>query len=279
MSLTGAIQKRRTARASSRNSYTRSGKGVSFSVRVPNLLPWILTIGIGTVIIALVSIALLFAYRFFTTSEYFAVKEIRVSGNARLGDGEILSLAGLAAGDNALAVRMDDVEVRLLHNPWIAGVSVKRELPDTFHVQIAERVPVWWRMQDGKLVYADSIGAPIAQVGPEKFVSLPVLTIEPGMDHLLRRLPVLKAELRSAKLPVDMRAASWVRISHARGVEMFLENTKLNIALSLEDWRGNILRLGAVLNDLSRRNELRQVQEVRVQGTHVWVRRDSGSGQ
>ena len=274
MKVTGAKRSRRAPMASSGNSYKSRSTGVSRRGRFPNLLPWAFTLITGGVLVALLSVALLFAYRFFTTSDYFAVKEIAISGNIRLGDGEVISLAGFGTGDNSLAVRMGNVETRLLSNPWITGVSVKRELPDIFEIEVIEREPVWWLMRDGKLVYADVAGNPIAMVGPEKFTSLPVLTVEDGMEDILPRLPVLAAELKNSQLPIDMNNASWVRVSHARGVEMYLENTGLRVVLGLADWQGNILRLAAVLKDLSRRHELRQVREVRVQGINVWVRVD-----
>ncbi len=223
----------------------------------------------------MLSVALLYVYRFVTVSEYFAVKNVTISGNVRLGGGEIQALAGLQTGMNSLAVRMGEVETRLLRNPWIAGVSVKRELPDTFHVTIHERIPRYWVRQGDALAYADARGNTICEVGPEKFTSLPLLTVDQGMEPWLDQLADMAGALETARLPLDVNNAAWVRLSRSSGVELYLENADMLLSIGVEDWNANLNRLGKVMDDLGRRGELKTVREVRVAGPSVWVKAET----
>lgn len=266
------LKRKRTPVSSAPNSYSRVKSRRSSSVTFSNLFPWLITLFTFSIFIAMLSVALLYAYRFVTVSEYFAVKEVTVVGNVRLGSGEIQAIAGLEPGINSLAVRMGDVEANLLANPWIAEVSVKRELPDSFTVTIRERVPKYWVRQGETLTYADEHGDSICEVMPGKFTSLPFLSVEPGMERWQERLSGMVQALETARLPIDVNNAAWVRLTRSSGVELFLENTDMSLRIGVEDWHANLDRLAKVLEDLSRRGELKRVREVRVTGPAVWVR-------
>ncbi|UZP67299.1 FtsQ-type POTRA domain-containing protein [Desulfovibrio mangrovi] len=204
-------------------------------------------------------------------SEYFSVKEVQVAGNVRLGSGEIQALAEVRPGMNSLAVRMGAMEARLLSNPWVAGVSVKRELPGSFFITVRERVPHYWGRRGDKVVYLDDRGDMICELEPTKFTSLPFLSIDPGMESWLEQLPDMVGSLETASLPLDINNAAWVRLSRSGGMELFLENADMTLCLGVEDWNTNLSRLALVLGDLSRRGELKYVRSVKVDGDSVWV--------
>lgn len=247
-----------------------------------NRLPSLIKVGCAIVFFAsvfvAVSLGLLYAYRYATNSEYFAVKTIEVSGNFRLRQEEILALAGVAPGRNSLAVNIADMESGLLHSSWITEVSVKRLLPDGFAIKVVEREPKFWVQRGAELLYADERGNIIAPVGAGRFTSLPTLEVEAGAEDALERLPVIVGDLKQARLPVDIALVSWVRLSPGKGVELYLENSDLRLSIALEDWRGGLDRLGRVLGDLARRGELKQVREVKAGDGNVWVRKDAALG-
>ena len=251
---------------------TSSGRGLLHFVK------WIFTMVLSVVLLVGISVGLLYIYRYTTRSEYFAVKTIEVSGNLRLRQEEILGLAGIAPGANSLAVNIADMESGLLRNPWITEVSVKRLLPDGFAIRVAERDPKFWVQRGAELLYADEHGNIIAPVGAGRFTSLPTLEVEAGAEEALERLPEITGDLKRARLPVDIALVSWVRLSPGKGVELYLENSDLRLSIALEDWRGNLDRLGKVLDDLARRGELKQVREVKAGGVNVWVQKDAALG-
>lgn len=266
-----------------KNAYSRK----SVKPQKPTLNPgngllsfvkWIFTMLLSVSLLVGISIGLLYVYRYATSSEYFAVKSIEVSGNLRLRQEEILALAGVAPGSNSLAVNIADMESGLLRNPWITEVSVKRLLPDGFAIKVAEREPKFWVQRGGELLYADEHGNIIAPVGAGRFTSLPTLEVETGAEEALERLPEITGDLKRARLPVDIALVSWVRLSPGKGVELYLENSDLRLSIALEDWRENLDRLGKVLDDLARRGELKQVREVKAGGVNVWVQKDAALG-
>ncbi len=254
----------------------------SFSVSVPwrgigQSLSGIAVLACCVVLLAALSVGLLYGYRNLTTGEYFSLKTIEIQGNLRLSSREVLEIAHLNVdtGLNSLALSIDDIEAALAANPWVKEVSVKRVLPGNLVVGIREKEPAFWMLNKGTLYYADEFGRLIAPVSPGSFASLPTLEVEPGAEDSAFGLPDLMKSLRESGLPLDMSQISWVRLTAARGMEVYVENSKLKIAIGLEEWLPNLQRLARTLADLKRRGELGEIREIRAQGSNVWVERAS----
>lgn len=206
-----------------------------------------------------------------TTSEFFATTHIDVTGNVRLSRDMVLKYGGLHEGDNSLSVSITEMERKLRATPWVEEVSVKRLLPDRFIIRIKERMPSFWVHKDGVLYYANERGEIIAPVESENFLSLPTLSVESGGEDAIPFLERLMADLNGGSLPVESGAIASVTLSPARGIEVYLEDREMRLSIAIDDWSGNLARLGATLSDLARRQELRNVRDVRAVHGNVWV--------
>ena len=154
---------------------------------------------------------------------------------------------------------------------WVEDVSVKRLLPDRFVIKIRERMPSFWVRHDDRLYYANDRGEIIAQVESDNFMSLPMLTIEPGGEDAIPYLSRLMKDMRSGALPIEVGAIATVDVSPSKGVEIYLEDREMRLSLAPDDWEGNLSRLGVAIGDLARRRELGMVQEARAADGSVWV--------
>lgn len=235
------------------------------------LLSWAITLFTGSAFIVIISIGLLFSYRFITNSTFFAVQKIQISGNVRLEQEDVLNLAHLKKGDNSLAVNISDIEYKLLRSPWVENISVKRQLPGNLAIAIEEREPRYWIRQDNRIVYADEKGTPIDYVGTYKFASLPFLSVDAGTEHLLQRLPQLVKELDSSRLPVSSQNAAWIKLSMSSGVTLFLESENLKLSIGVDNWSSNLRHLIATIDDLKRRGEFASVRGIKAEDKNVWV--------
>ena len=238
------------------------------------VISWAFYIVCGLAALAGVSFCLLYGYRYLTISPYFAVKSIEVQGNFRLSSREILDIIDLEEGKNAFLLSIDDMERRLLENPWVRTASVQRRLPDGFVVRVTEKEPKFFVVRGGIPHYADIHGNPIAAVVPGAFASLHGLEVDSGAEDMLSSLPVMMQAFVDAPLPIDRSALSLIRLSAGRGVEIFMENSRLAISIGPEEWKANLDRLAVTLADLIRRGELAQVREIQAHGTSVWVTKD-----
>jgi cell division protein FtsQ len=235
----------------------------------------VLLAAVGTGLLAGLALGSLHLYRYATSSPLFAVKTVNIAGNVRLQRDEVLDLTGVKPGDNSLAVSIAGMEKSISRSPWVEEISVKRVLPDRFDIRLRERSPWFWVRHEGFLHYADEQGRPIAPVESANFMSLPALDIQTGAEELLPDIQKYVAALKGNVIPVDYAAISWIRLSPGKGVEVYVETRDMHLSIAPDDWNANVNRLGVVLGDLARRNELSLVREVRAADGNVWVIRKS----
>ncbi len=230
------------------------------------------------VLLVLISLGVVYAYKKVTTSAYFSLDNIQVAGNSRLSYADVLAAADIQEGDNTFAIRLDELEARLRENPWVSDVEVKRVLPSTLEITLAEHEPRFWIMVDNTLYYADTKGTPIDAVSAGKLISLPTLHVDPGADRLRAVLPAFLADIQEGRLPLPGTGLAWIRLSLAKGIECKLEGVDMVINLGVENYTANAARAALVLADLDRRGEKNRVVNIRATGANVWISRRTTGG-
>lgn len=223
-------------------------------------------------LLAGISLGLLTAYRWMTAHPYFALQSIEVTGNSRLGQGEILSLGEVNIGQNSLDLNMTDVEQRLSANPWVKSVTLTRTLPGTLTIAVTEREARYWIRRGNQLWYADANGQPIEEVGQAKFVSLPFLDTDAQANKDFVRN--FTSALSSGQWNFGPEAVDSVHINESDGLSVALNNPHMILESNLADWRQALERMASVMKDLSARNELRRATRISCRGNRVWAQLD-----
>jgi cell division protein FtsQ len=225
----------------------------------------------GLGFLAALMAGLYFGYRWTTTTDAFALEEIRVEGNERLSYGDVLLAGKVRLGQNCLGLNVSRVEALLAKNPWVENVSVRRELPGRLIVNITEKKPAYWIRRGGILYYADESGELIVAVSPADFRSLPVLDVDSAAQPHIAEIPEMLETLRRGGLPLSSTALAWIRLSGAGQAEMFLDDANLTLTFALEDWTSELRLVRAVSMDLRRRGEMDGVRRITASGGKVWV--------
>ncbi|MGE0867809.1 MAG: cell division protein FtsQ/DivIB [Kofleriaceae bacterium] len=131
----------------------------------------------GGAAIAALGGGLWLSYWFVTTSDRFAITEIRVTGTDRLTAEDVRRAIPVKIGDNVFATDLDDATRTLRTVPWIASAEAHRELPDTLVVEIQEHVAAAM-VELGGLYLVDRSGHAFkrAQIEDGDGEGLPVIT-------------------------------------------------------------------------------------------------------
>lgn len=242
------------------------------------IIAWLARFVIWTVMILLtmfillaVSLGLVHGYRSLTGSTHFAVSSVEISGNRQLSYAELLSLSGITVGESILEVSLAQINAKLLANPWVKSVTVRRVLPGGVSIHVQEREPFFWIQQAGALYYADHNGMPIVPVELGRFVSLPALIVE---DEALTDRAVLQewiSAVERMEYPFGFPEVAWLKVEDANIVRFFLEDRGMEVALDLGDWREHGRLLNRVWQDLIARGELERVGRMAVMAGKVWV--------
>lgn len=216
-------------------------------------------------------IGLVKAYNFCTTSRYFSITDIKVTGNSQVKTEDILEACGLRKGENSLLVNVHEAEQKLVDNPWIENVSIRRSLPGSFIITVRERVPLFCARKDSTLYYVNAKGEIIAPVSTNNFRSLPVLEIGPGGDEALPMVAEFVEEFKHAGFPFDISQISWIRLSAGGGFELYWETRRLRLSIGVENWKDNLRRIASVVTDIEKRKETVMVTSIRAADGQVWM--------
>jgi cell division protein FtsQ len=118
---------------------------------------------------ALVAIAVYGLYHaaaFVASAEALTITRFTVTGNARMSRGEVVALLDGLRGRSMVAVNLEEWRQKLLSSPWVADAAMKRVLPGTIAIAIAERQPIGLGRLGAELYLVDARGSIIDQFGP-----------------------------------------------------------------------------------------------------------------
>jgi cell division protein FtsQ len=129
-------------------------------------------------------------------SPELSVSRIRVEGNERLSEGEILEALGLHSESNILNLDLDSLKHQLLRSPWIKDVQLTRVLPATLTLRVVERTPVGIAVLD-ELYLMDEQGHFLDEAGPRYADLTPPLVrgLADGEGQLIAGRPELAGKL------------------------------------------------------------------------------------
>jgi len=94
----------------------------------------------------------------YTFTGVLNVTEVEVKGNAILGEDYLRSLSGITLDTHLLKMDVKAVESALLSEPYIARVDVSRHFPNKVVLEITERKPTGFIVQNGKYNLVDQEG-------------------------------------------------------------------------------------------------------------------------
>lgn len=100
------------------------------------------------------------------SAEALQVTRITVSGNVRLSKGEIVALMDGLRGQSMVTADLESWRQKLMSSPWVGSAAMRRVLPGTIAVAIAERTPMGIGRLGGDLYLIDQEGIIIDQFGP-----------------------------------------------------------------------------------------------------------------
>lgn len=128
--------------------------------------------------VILIAVFVVYALYYFSQSSFFFLREIEVHGQKHLASAEIGRESGLSAGMNIFQINLDQAKKRLLTNPWIESVDLRRQLPHTVQIIVKERQPsaLLYDIAGQHWLVLDRNGICIEGVGSLHMYSLPIIT-------------------------------------------------------------------------------------------------------
>jgi cell division septal protein FtsQ len=214
----------------------------------------------GVALIGILVLAGLAKYpsRWLLTTNYFALKEVAVTGEKRVERDEIVALSGVRPGENILTIDLEGVARRVEGQPWVERATVRRILPGGLSIDIREREPFAILKADG-LFYMDRSGTPFKELDDKDDSRYPVLTglsreevenEELARDAMMKALDFIESEANNwpQELPI-----SFMNVNKNQGITVFSDNVGVKVGFG--EYQVKLGRLRRVLDDLKARGK------------------------
>lgn len=207
-------------------------------------------------LLALVLVGLPVAAALWTlSSPTFRLRQVQIGGASRVSTAEVATALAPLKGHHLLKLSLVDVEQRLARNPWIAGATIRKELPDKVLVQVHERQPVALLRQDSDLYYVDDRSFIIAPYDPSSQVDLvqlsPVEGVSVDVDEALQ---VAAAFERG--VPAWGSGLSEIEILGLAGYRLHTASLPFPVLVSTDRVEQQVRKLEEILPEIERRYEV-----------------------
>lgn len=123
----------------------------------------------------------------------FGVERVTITGISRMYEREVLAAAGIDWRSSVPFLDLDKARERLLAEPLIASVSVRKLYPNEIVINQVEREPaaLWQRNGEIQVIAAD--GTVIDEMRDERYVNLPLVVGEGANARLTEYLALIEA--------------------------------------------------------------------------------------
>lgn len=207
-------------------------------------------------------------------SPELTVDRVRVEGNVRLSDGEILELLELTEGSNILTLDLDEVRDKLLRSAWVRDVALERVLPATLTLSIEERKPVAVAILRELYLLAED-GTILDQVSPHSDIK--DLPLARGLIEDERAAPekVVLAGRIASEIESDARLAALVSeldvSAGGRSVAIRLRAPSITLLVSEENMMARLREAVPLIEGIAERFPALEVMDLRFRG-RVYLR-------
>lgn len=212
-------------------------------------------------IYAFILLVILFIY-ICISSSIFELKQIDVDGNSKITKSNIIKIGDIETGKNIFKYNLNDVEKKLLVNPYIKYVKVSRKFPDKLVITIKENSEYAIIKEGASYIYIGENGLVLSEQKDINNKNIPLVSgIEIKNKKLNTKIKINSDKSNDIILAIDTlkknnmsRKVESIKINKNKMYMKTDDNT--NIVLKLdEDIEYNINRLKAILVDLKSNNK------------------------
>ena len=194
---------------------------------------------------------------FFVSHPYFAIREVKVQGAAKVNlSADLVVLSGLGPHTRIWSIDPGEIEERVQQHPWVKSVLIRRELPARLVINIEEWSPSAIVALD-KLYYVADDGVifkALAEEDPVDFLFVTGLRAaglpphEPGTREKLSQAVALGRKVEQASLGL-----SEIRFEPGGGIILYPIAYAVPFRMGWGDWDEKLHRLRWFLREFKRK--------------------------
>jgi cell division protein FtsQ len=217
-----------------------------------------------------ISAGLIFAYDLVTQADYFTTSRIDISGNHRLSEKTVLTLAQIDSRVNIFSVNLFLTRKRLSAHPWVASARVVRKTPKRLMIHITEHTPLAL-IDLGRKFMMNADGDIFKEASAADRTLIPVVEGLTYADIQSQGKPnglpfrAVMAVLRLGQKPGSVlrnRKIQKIHVDRQLGLTLYAFGDTAAIKLGYNDYPEKYRRLSKVLSFCRKKEKFRQLHAI-----------------
>lgn len=212
------------------------------------------------------SLAFISAYHFLSSSPYFRLHNIVVTGVKDDLREELIRISGIKERGNLLSLDPAAIKRNIERHPWIKSVFLKKKFPHTLYIKAEHEEAVAIVLLEERMCLMDSEGIIFKEVARDDFIDFPVVTgISTGDkkngEYLKRAASFLDA-LYLGDTPLSVKELSEVHVEEDGTLTIYFNRLPFKVFFGRDDFIRKIDSLRHIIKHLRSDHRLYQARSI-----------------
>ena len=227
----------------------------------------------GVLLLIAIAICLVFGANAWKSS--LRIKQIKIDGNRIVGENEILQLTQIQM--NALLYKVDltAIQRNVMSHHYIKDAVVERNLPNSIHIQVVERVPIAM-LNRPETMYLDENGIVLPRSISHRLFDLPIISGISASEPLVLGSTIKQPDvIETLQLLATMKIVnrpmyhniSEIQVRNGGDIVVYLTEGGVPIIFGRDEMPSKLVRLETFWNNVvrTRGTQLLQYVDLRYQ--------------
>lgn len=227
----------------------------------------------GVIVLIVIAICLVFCANAWKSS--LRIKQINIDGNRIVGENEILQLTQVQLNTFLYTVDLTAIQRNVMSHHYIKDAVVERNLPNSIHIQVVERIPIAI-VNRSEIMYVDDEGVVLPRSISHRLFDLPLISgiseSEPlALGSIIKQTDVIEALQLLATMKMVNRPMyhniSEVNVRNGGDIVLYLTEGGVPIIFGRDEIPSKLVRLETFWNNVvrTRGTQLLQYVDLRYQ--------------
>jgi len=212
------------------------------------------------------SLAYVSVYEFLSTSPYFRLQNIVVSGVNDDLRGELIKISGITEMGNLLSADLTAIKRNIERHPWIKSVFLKKKFPHTLYIKAENEESAAIVLLEEKMHFMDGEGVIFKDVERDDCIDFPVVT---GLSAdctknqaYLKRVASLLNAFQQGDTPLSGKELSEIHVGKDGTVTVYFNELPFKVFFGKEGFIGKIDALKHIIKHLQATQRLYQARSI-----------------
>jgi len=212
------------------------------------------------------SLAYVSVYEFLSTSPYFRLQNIVVTGVNDDLRGELIKISGITEMGNLLSTDLTAIKRNIERHPWIKSVFLKKKFPHTLYIKAENEESAAIVLLEEKMHFMDGEGVIFKDVERDDCIDFPVVT---GLSAdctknqaYLKRVASLLNAFQQGDTPLSGKELSEIHVGKDGTVTVYFNKLPFKVFFGKEGFIRKIDALKHIIKHLQATQRLYQARSI-----------------